>query len=68
MYVDRVNWLVIECHVIENASTGGDIYGKVVGTISNVGGARGLVSGVNSGNNSFDPKDAIRPKNMAWLH
>ena len=34
-YVDRVNWLVMECHVIENASFIGGIYGK--GVVKNGG-------------------------------
>ena len=52
MYVGRVNWLVIECRVVENASTGDDIGGKVVGIIGGAGGARGPVG--ESGNNSSD--------------
>ena len=52
MYVGRVNWLVIECHVVENASTGDDICGKVVGIIGGADGARGPVG--ESGNNSSD--------------
>ena len=29
MYVGRVNWLMIECRVVENTSTWDDICGKV---------------------------------------
>ena len=60
MYVDRVNWLVIECRVVENASTGDDICDKVVEIFSGAGGARGPVG--ESDNDSSDREDAIKPK------
>ena len=41
MYVGRVNWLVIEYRVVENASTGDDICGQEVGIIGGADGARG---------------------------
>ena len=41
MYVGRVNWLMMEFHVVENAPTGHDICGKVVRIIGGAGGARG---------------------------
>ena len=40
MYVGLVNWLVMECGVVENSSTGDDIYGKLVKIFGGVGGAR----------------------------
>ena len=51
---------MIECHVVEDASTGDDIFGKVVGIVS---GVRGPVG--ESGNYSSDQEDAIKPKNKA---
>ena len=60
MYVVRVNWLVMEFCVVENASTGDDICGKVVGIVGGAGGARGPVG--ESGDNSSDREDVINPK------
>ena len=65
MYVGRVNWLIIECRVMENSSSGGDIYDKVVGIVDGAGGARGSIGGANSSNDSPDLEDGIRPKNKA---
>ena len=63
MYVIRVNWLVMECHVVENASTGDDICGKLVEIVGGAGGIRGLMG--ESGDDSSDLEDAIKPKNKA---
>ena len=68
MYIDGVNELIMECCVIENASIGGGIYGKVVKASGGVGGegeARGSISGANSANDSLNREDAIKPKNRA---
>ena len=65
MYVGHVNWLIMECRVVKNASTEGDICDKVVETSRGASGARGLVGGADSDDDSFDPKDTIRPKNRA---
>ena len=51
---------MIEYHVVENASTGEDICGKVVGIVGRVGGARG--PGGESGDDSSDREEAIKPK------
>ena len=50
--VDHVNQLMMECHVMGNASTEGNICGKVVTTSGGASGARGVNSGANSGDNS----------------
>ena len=62
MYVGLVNWLVIEFRVVENASMGDNIYGKVVGILC---GAWGPVG--ESDNDSFDREDAIKPKNQGQI-
>ena len=61
------NWLVIEFRIVENASIGGDICGKVVGIVGRAGEARGSIGRVDSGDESFDPKDDIRSKNKALI-
>ena len=53
---------MIKYCVVENASMGDYIYGKVVRIVD---GAKGPVCEVDSGNVSFDLKDAIKPKNKA---
>ena len=63
--IGRVNWLVMECRVVENASTGDDICGKVFMIVGGAGGAKGPVG--ESGDDSFDQEDAIKPKNKAYL-
>ena len=65
MYVGRVNWLVIEYHVAENASTGDDICGKVVGIVGGGVGARGPRD--ESGNDSSDREDAIKLKKKSLI-
>ena len=65
MYVGRVNWLVMGCRVVENASTGDDICGKVVRI---VGGAdRATGPGGKSGDDSSDREDAIKPKKQGLI-
>ena len=54
---------MIECRVVENASTGDNICGKVIRIIGGAGGARGLVA--ESGNDSSDREDASKPKKKA---
>ena len=44
MYVGHVNWLMIECRVVENESTRDDICDKVVEIIGGANGARGLIT------------------------
>ena len=46
--------------MVENASTGDDICGKVVGFIGGAGGARGPRD--ESGDDSSDREEAIKPK------
>ena len=65
MYVSHVNGLVIEYSDVKNASTRDNIYGKVVKIIDEASGAREPVGKSNSGDDSSDPKDVIKPKNMA---
>ena len=65
MYVGRVNWLMMECSVVENASTGDDICGEVVRIVGRAGAARGPVDEVDSGDDSSDSKDVVKPKNKA---
>ena len=49
--------------MVENASTGDNICGKVVTIIGGAGGARGPMG--ETGDNSSDREDAIKPKNKA---
>ena len=56
---------MIECRVVENASTVDDICGKVVGIVGGAGGARGPVG--ESGNDSSDREDAIEPKKQGLI-
>ena len=56
---------MIECRVVENASTGDNICGKVIRIISGAGGARGLVA--ESGNDSSDREDASKPKKKGLI-
>ena len=46
--------------MVENASRGDDICGKVVGIVGGAGGTRGPLG--ESGNDSSDREDAIKPK------
>ena len=62
MYVGHVNWFVIECHVAEYASRGNNICGKIVKIVSGASGAREPFDEADSGDDSCDPKDAIRLK------
>ena len=68
MYVDRVNWLVMECCVVENASTGVGICGKAVKIVGGASGARGLISEIDGGNDSSDPIDVTKPKKQTQLY
>ena len=65
MYVGRVNWLVIECRVVENDSTGDNVCGKIVGIVGGASGAREPVG--ESGNDSSDREDAIKPKKQGLI-
>ena len=56
---------MIECCVVENASTMGDICDKVVRIGRGASGARGLVSGANSGKTHLTEKMSSDPKNKA---
>ena len=62
MYVGRVNGPMMKCRVVETTSTGDNLFGKVVRTVD---GARGPVGEVDSGDESSNPEDVIKPKNKA---
>ena len=51
--------------VVENASTGDDIFGKVVGIVDGAGGAKG--PGGESGDDSSDREEAIKPKKQGLI-
>ena len=51
--------------MVENASTGKDICGKVVEIVDGAGGARGPVGVVDSDKNSSNLEDVIKPKSKA---
>ena len=56
---------MIKYRVMQNASMGDDIYGKVVQIIGGIGRARGTVGETDSGDDSSDLEDAIKPKDKA---
>ena len=53
---------MMKCRVVETTSTGDNLFGKVVRTVD---GARGPVGEVDSGDESSNPEDVIKPKNKA---
>ena len=55
---------MMECRVIKNASTQGNICGKVVGASGEASGERGPVSQVDCSDDSSNIEDAISPKKI----